>query len=113
MNTLYEKYGSDLIHKAVRAFYDNLEKSSTLNPYFKGIDKEKLIEFQIVYFIKLFGGPVADLSKYENYPHRLPIPDELFMDVAEILENTLIAAKLDNEDIETILALIAQSRVNQ
>ena len=113
MNTLYQKYGSELIVNAVRSFYENLEKSPLIKPYFAGIDKEKLIEFQIEYFKKLFGGPEADLSKYATYPHRLPIPDDLFMDVAEILENTLIDAKLDNEDIENILSLIAQSRINQ
>lgn len=112
MSTLYEKYGAETIAGVVKLFYQNLEKSPLISPAFQGIEKEKLIEFQIEYFKKQMGGPETDLSRFANTPHRLPISDDLFMDVAEILENTLIASKIEGEDIEMVLSLVAQSRTN-
>lgn len=111
MSTLYEKYGEEKISAVVKLFYKNLEKSPTIAPAFQGIDREKLIEFQIEYFKKQMGGPETDLSRFANSPHKLPVSDELFMDVAEILEATLISAKIESEDIETVLSLVAQSRI--
>jgi hemoglobin len=114
MSSLYDKYGGKTSIKLVVAnFYKRLQNSPTLQPFFTGIDVEELISFQVEYFTQLMGGPQVDLSKYGNPPPRLPIKDENFMEVAELLEDTLIESKIEGEDIEVILGLVASSRTEE
>ena len=56
------------------------------------------------------GGPKFDPSKYGTSIPRLPIKDENFLEVAEVLEDTLISAYIESDDIESILALVASTR---
>jgi len=113
MSSLYEKYGGhEKISEVVRLFYKNLEKSNVIKPYFQGIELEPLLKFQIDFFSQQMGGPQMDPSKYQNTIHKLPIKDEDFLEVAEILENTLIAFGLESDDIESVLSLVANSRGN-
>jgi hemoglobin len=113
MNTLYEKYGGESIIKTVvNDFYGRLQKSPTLKPFFEGVNVDELITFQIHLFTQLMGGPKFDLSVYGTTYPRLPIKDENFLEVAEVLEETLISAKIESEDIETILSLVASTRTS-
>jgi hemoglobin len=111
MSSLYDKYGGQTsIKQVVENFYKRLQKSPTLQPFFVGIDVKALINFQVEYFSQQMGGPQVDLSKYGEHLPRLPIKDENFMEVAELLEETLIEFKIESEDIESILGLVASSR---
>jgi hemoglobin len=111
MSSLYDKYGGQTsIKLVVENFYKRLQKSPTLQPFFVGINVRELINFQVEFFSQQMGGPQVDLSKYGEHLPKLPIKDENFMEVAELLEDTLIESRIEAEDIETILALIASSR---
>jgi truncated hemoglobin YjbI len=113
MNTLYEKYGGEpTIKTVVNDFYGRLQKSPTLKPFFEGVNVSELITFQINLFTQLMGGPKFDLSKYGTSYPRLPIKDENFLEVAEVLEDTLISANIEGDDIESILALVASTRTS-
>ncbi len=111
MSSLYDKYGGQTsIKQVVENFYTRLQKSPTLQPFFVGINVRELINFQVEYFSQQMGGPQVDLSKYGEHLPRLPIKDENFMEVAELLEETLTEFKIESEDIESILGLVASSR---
>lgn len=55
MTTLYDKYGGfATVSKLVQAFYGKVSESKDLEPYFEGIDVQKLMDHQTKFWLFSF-----------------------------------------------------------
>ena len=110
--TLYEKYGGfTTISNIVHSFYEKVLETDSLLHYFKGIDMERLARHQTDFLTLVFGGPVNYTSDRLREAHaklRIPVAD--FECVADLLEESLEEADVEDEDIEAIMEVIAASK---
>ena len=110
-NTLYDKYGFDVIGEIVHDFYGRVLKSDIASPYFIGIDMERLVHHQTQFLCYLMGGPVNynrdDLKKMHA---RLNITEEAFDEVADLLEETLEDHDMSDEECGIVMEAIHSRR---
>ena len=108
MTTLYEKYGGfATVSKLVQAFYGKVAESEELAPYFEGVEVQELIDHQTKFFSDILGGPVKYTGKELKSVHDLMgITEEAFSEVADLLEETLEDMDVEEDDIETIMAIV-------
>lgn len=104
--TLYDKYGgATVIGNIVHSFYQKVLDTESLLHYFKGIDMERLTRHQTDFLTMIFGGPVTYSKQALRESHRrLEIPQDDFETIADLLEETLEEADVEDDDIETIMA---------
>ena len=101
MKSLYDKYGGiPVISKIVHNFYGKILKSPDLKKFFENVNIESLMSHQTQY----------DLGRLKNAHSRMNIQGEHFAEVAEILEETLEDAGVEEEDIQTIMGIVASTR---
>ena len=112
MKSLYDKYGGiPVISKIVHNFYGRILKSPDLKKFFENVNIESLMSHQIQLFSHVMGGPTQfDLGRLKNAHSRMNIQGEHFAEVAEILEETLEDAGVEEEDIQTIMGIVASTR---
>jgi len=66
---------------------------------------------QIQLFSHVMGGPTQyDLTRLKNAHSQMNIRGENFAEVTEILEETLEDAGVEEEDIQTIMGIVASTR---
>lgn len=111
-DTLFDKYGGfATVGNIVHNFYEKVLDEDSLRHYFKGIDMERLIRHQTDFMCMILGGPVnysgRDLRKAHS---RLNIIEKDFYTVAELLEEALEEAGVEDEDIQTIMAIVAGTK---
>ena len=107
--TLFDKYGGfETFTTVVKSFYQKVLDSDQVEPYFHGINMERLITHQTNFISKVLGGP----DRYEGLDMKtahaklnITVPD--FNEVAELLEESLEEAGVEAADIETIMKAIA------
>ncbi|MBP7283357.1 MAG: group 1 truncated hemoglobin [Leptospiraceae bacterium] len=112
MSSLYDKYGGiPVISKIVHNFYGKILKSQDLKKFFENVNIENLMNHQIQLFSHVMGGPTQyDLTRLKNAHSRMDIKGENFAEVAEILEETLEDAGVEDEDIKTIMGIVGSTR---
>ena len=112
MTTLYDKYGGfSTVNKLVQSFYRKVGESDSLAPYFVGIDLQRLMDHQNKFFSEILGGPVEYTGAHLKDIHaRLNITEEAFLEVAELLEETLEDMGVDSTDIETIMEIVGGTK---
>jgi len=108
-NTLYDKYGGfDTFSMVVRNFYQKVLDSEELAPYFEDVNMAKLMSHQANFIAVALGGPEKytglDL-KTVHAPYKITVPH--FLEVAELLEEALEEASVEEKDISTIMTLIS------
>ncbi|NQZ86179.1 MAG: group 1 truncated hemoglobin [Colwellia sp.] len=108
-NTLYDKYGGfDTFSMVVSNFYQKVLDSEELAPYFEDVNMEKLMSHQTNFIAVALGGPEKytglDL-KTVHAPYKITVPH--FLEVAELLEESLEEASVEEKDISTIMTLIS------
>ncbi len=108
MTTLYDKYGGfATVNKLVQAFYGKVAESENLAPYFEGVDTQKLMDHQTKFFSDILGGPVKYTGRELKGAHaKLGITEDVFSEVAELLEETLEDMSIEDADIETIMEIV-------
>ena len=109
--TLYEKYGGfATIHSIVQNFYDDVLEDELLSPYFKGISMQNLIRHQTEFLSQLLGGPISYDGRTLKKAHQhLKITQQAFGRVAELLQENLEDAGVEEEDINTIMSIVAST----
>jgi len=108
-NTLYNKYGGFVTFSMVVSnFYQKVLDSEELAPYFEDVNMEKLMSHQTNFIAVALGGPEKytglDL-KTVHALYKITVPH--FLEVAELLEESLEEASVEGKDISIILTLIS------
>jgi len=107
--SMFDKYGGfRTFTEIVSVFYQKVLDSDELAPYFEGVNMENLMAHQTNFLAKALGGP----DKYEGVDlkrahSRFNIKESHFIEVAELLEESLDEAGVEDSDIATIISLIA------
>jgi hemoglobin len=107
--TLYDKYGGfDTFSAVVGNFYHKILDSEELSPYFESVNMEKLMSHQTQFIATALGGP----DKYANVDlqavhsrYNITVPH--FIEVVELLEESLAEASVEPADIATIITLVS------
>ena len=112
MTTLYDKYGGfATVSKLVQAFYEKVAESDELTPYFEGIDMQQLMDHQSKFFSEIMGGPVKYTGAELKVVHaNMAVTQEAFSEVADLLEETLEDMEVEDDDIETIMKIVAGAK---
>ena len=109
--TLYEKYGFEVISEIVHDFYGRVLKSSVTAPYFVGIDMERLINHQTQFLCYLMGGPVNYSDDELHKMHdRLKISEDAFDEVADLLEETMEDHDMLDDECDFVMTAIQSRR---
>jgi hemoglobin len=107
--SLFDKYGGvETVTFIVKEFYKRMLQAPNLKRYFINVDVEKIIHHQIQLISHVMGKPVSIYSGRDmKKAHKnLKISDKSFNDTLEILEETLIDFKVEDEDIKIMLARV-------
>jgi hemoglobin len=107
--SLYDKYGGfATVSVLVRKFYDKVLASKSLEPYFAGVDTERLIDHQVKFLCTVLGGPNNYTGRALEAAHRhLKITPAAFAEVAAHLGSTLTEGGVEPKDVEAILGVVA------
>lgn len=110
--SLFQKIGGlPAVSHVVRQFYRDVVASPTLKHHFEHIDMDSLIDHQTKFLSHALGGPADYTGRSLEASHKhLKITGEEFAEVAEILQETLEDAGVDDEDIETIMGVVGSTR---
>lgn len=107
--SLYEKYGGlPTIIPIVEAFYRRVLANDHLQPYFRGVNLQKLSDHQVNFIAVAMGAPSAiytGRSLREAHAH-LQVTDEAFALVAKALEDSLREGGVEEEDVTTMVSAI-------
>ena len=111
-DSLYDKYGGfETVSKIVHGLYEKISESELLEPYFKNIDMNRLMNHQTQFFSSIMGGPVTyEDGQLERIHRRLNVTEEAFAEVAELLEEVLEDFEMEEEDVETLMDIVASSK---
>lgn len=102
--TIFERCGGfAIVRRIVSAFYDRLLESPTLSPYFANTNMRVLIDHQTQFISMVMGGPafVSDDVLRRVHAH-LDITRQHFVEMAELLAETLEDFDLDGTDIRHV-----------
>lgn len=107
--SLFAKYGGvDTIRRIVGDFYSDVLESPNLRPFFKSVNMERLMEHQTNLLCHLLGGPVDYDGRQMADAHKhLKITEADFAEVAKILQENLEDAGVEDDDVATILGVVA------
>lgn len=110
--TLYERYGGyDTFSRIVESFYRAVLREASLQPYFAGVNMQRLMTHQTQFLAAALGGPVAyDGRSLADAHKRLRIRDEDFNLVAELLVEALEDGGMATEDIQAVVGLVLGTR---
>lgn len=109
IGTLFEKYGGFGTFQAItREFYTRVLDSEQLKHHFENTSIETIIDHQARFLSKALGGPE---DKYANVDlaavhSSMGIREDEFVEIEELLTETLEDASVEEEDIETIMSLV-------
>ena len=108
--SMYDKYGGfETVSKIVHGLYEKIARSDVLQPYFENVDMQQLMSHQTKFFSSIMGGPIHYDARQLTEVHRyLKITHEAFTEVAELLEEVLEDFDVTQEDIDTLLVLVAE-----
>jgi len=107
--TLFDKYGGvPTVTLIVRDFYKRVMKRPNLRRYFEGTDMEHLIMHQIAFVAMAMGKTPAEYAgrNMSDAHGGLSITAASFDLTAELLRDSLVAAKVEAKDIDAIIAQV-------
>lgn len=110
--TIYERIGGrEAVEAVVSDFYDRVFDDPTLAPYFADTDREELYAHQVQFVSMVTGGPVSyDGDDMQRAHAGLGITGEAFDHVVEHMEAAFEENGVAEDDIEEILAKVADLR---
>ena len=110
--SLFEKYGGfTTVSKIVRQFYRDVLHSKNLKVYFEGVDMERLIDHQTKFISHALGGPAQYTGRSLAMSHKgLNITEADFDEVADILQDTLENAGMEDDDVEAVMKIVASTK---
>lgn len=106
VNTLFDDLGGrDCLERVHKIFYDKLLVHPWLKGFFENNDQWHLEVQQTEFMMRLFGGPVIYRGRMPKYAHiHMFIPEDVFMERHQILNDSLIEARVAPDLIERWLA---------
>jgi hemoglobin len=111
--SLYEKYGGlPTIIPIVESFYRRVLANDHLQPYFRGVNLQKLSDHQVNFIAVAMGAPSGIYTGRplrEAHAH-LRVTDDAFALVAQALEDSLREAGVEEEDVTTMVSAIVGQR---
>ena len=109
---LFQKYGGyPTFSNVVQAFYRAVLDSDQLVGYFEGTDMNRLMKHQTDFLATALGGPASYTGRSLRAAHgRLNISEADFALVAELLTDALVDAGVEQQDIDTILSVVAGTK---
>jgi hemoglobin len=107
--TLYERLGG---HEGIRAvvddFYDRLVADEEIGPFFEGSDMELLRRTQTDFLCEAAGGPETyDAAPIREAHLHVPFTPEHIQRAVELLEESLDAFDVPEEDAEKVVGAVA------
>ena len=107
--TLYERLGG---HEGIRAvvddFYDRLVADEEIGPFFEGSDTELLRRTQTDFLCEAAGGPETyDAAPIREAHLHVPFTPEHIQRAVELLEESLDAFDVPEEDAEKVVGAVA------
>jgi hemoglobin len=108
--TLFDKYGGvPAVTLIVRDFYKRVMKRPNLRRYFDGADMEHLIMHQVAFVAMAMGKTPAEYAgrNMSDAHGGLNITSTSFDLTAELLRDSLVAAKVETADIDAIIAKVS------
>lgn len=111
--TLFDKYGGvPVVTEIVRDFYKRVMRRPNLRRYFVNVSLENVIHHQIAFVSMVMGKtPVEYAGRSMKDAHRgLGITTTSFELAAQLLSDTLVAAHVEQADIDTIMGKVASLR---
>lgn len=99
--TIFERCGGfATVRGIVSSFYDRMLESPRLEPYFAHVDMRRLIDHQTQFVSAMMGGPVSFTNDHLHRVHaRLKIARDEFLEMADLLTETLEDFDLPDEDV--------------
>jgi hemoglobin len=113
--TLFDKYGGvPVVTEVVRDFYKRVMRRPNLRRYFVNVTLEAVIHHQIAFVSMVMGKTPHDYSgRSMREAHRgIGITASSFELAAELLSDTLVAAEVEQADIDAIMAKVASLRAD-
>ena len=104
MQTLFERSGGfPKVSKIVSRFYDRVLDDPQLAPFFGGVDMKRQIDHQTKFIASVMGGPVSYTNEHLERVHaRLDITEPAFIEVIELLRETMEDFDFEEEDIQHV-----------
>jgi hemoglobin len=113
--TLFDKYGGvPVVTEIVRDFYKRVMRRPNLRRYFVNVTLEAVIHHQIAFVSMVMGKTPHDYSgRSMKEAHRgIGITTASFELAAELLSDTLVAAEVEQADIDAIMKKVASLRAD-
>lgn len=113
--TLFDKYGGvPVVTEIVRDFYKRLMRRPNLRRYFVNVSLEAVIHHQIAFVSMVMGKtPHEYVGRSMKDAHKgVGITGTSFELAAQLLSDTLVAANVEQADIDTIMAKVASLRAD-
>jgi hemoglobin len=113
--TLFGKYGGvPVVTEIVRDFYKRVMRRPNLRRYFVNVTLEAVIHHQIAFVSMVMGKTPHDYSgRSMKEAHRgIGITTASFELAAELLSDTLVAAEVEQADIDAIMKKVASLRAD-
>lgn len=104
--TMFDRYGGfGAVHRVVLSFYDKLLDSDVVGPYFDDVDIPTLVDHQTKFISQVMGGPVSYTNQVLEQIHKgIGITQDVFDEMAQILERTLREFDFKDDDVRAIMA---------
>ena len=111
-DSLFDKYGGfSTIGDVVHSFYEKIMDTESLEHYFWDVDMSRLMAHQTDFLAMVLGGPSSYSGRSLKEAHRhLKITEVDFLTVAELLEEALEEAGMEDEDVEMVLGIVASTK---
>lgn len=109
---LVDAYGGlPFVSRLVMDFYDRVQESERLRPYFSGIDMRRLVDHQAKFISTLLGGPISYADDVLERLHAdLAIRADDFDEMVELLDRTLAKFELADTDRALVVAEFRRRR---
>jgi hemoglobin len=103
--SLFEKYGGfSAVSKIVLDLYDRLLDDDDIGPFFDEVEMSRIVDHQTKFVSSLMGGPASYTDDQIQKMHaRLPIGNEHFDRLEQILHETLTDHGLSAEDADAVI----------
>lgn len=102
--TVFERNGGFAhVNRVVMSFYEKVLDSPQISPFFENTDMRTLIDHQTRFIATLMGGPASYTNDHLERVHaRLSISEGVFLEVVDLLIETLEDHDFSDEDVQTV-----------